>query len=404
MCTTHRWCNAVRLGCAVLLLLMGLHAAPLRAQDPILSQYFANPLYLNPALAGYEEGLQINTAWREQWFRIDGVRSGYSTGIFGASLNLPQQQSGLGLSYVEHAEGPGRLHWRRVGLAYAFRSRSCSNRQPRGEINFGLRLSVNGFGLSGQDAFEFGDEFHPILGNVYQTAAPQEFLDFRGRPFADFDAGVYYTLRTTKAKPGKNPQDNFSQFLRLGFAVHHLPGRPLNRIGRPDILPMRFTLHGDYVINQGGYQFIPMLKIEGQSATSNLLPARDSSDSRFWFWSNQIGVMATALGEIDRGFWGGIWYHGRLFPGYFDSDRWLAWDQGIHSLILAAGCVVPLENTETRTSARMLRFGISYDYQFAGLTNDGTGTLELSLSVVLGDVLRGSNLSCRSGPPCVVPF
>lgn len=50
--TTHRWCNAARQSCAVLLLMMGLHAAPVHAQDPILSQYFANPLYLNPALAG----------------------------------------------------------------------------------------------------------------------------------------------------------------------------------------------------------------------------------------------------------------------------------------------------------------------------------------------------------------
>jgi type IX secretion system PorP/SprF family membrane protein len=374
----------------------------LQAQDPIFSQYYANPLYLNPALAGYDEGLVVNTAWREQWWRIDGVRSGYSSNLVGASLNLPEQRSGLGISYLHHSEGPGRLNWQRAGLAYAFRTRSCG-RKPRGEFNLGMRVSVNWHGLNGEDAFTFGDQHHPIRGAIYQTAAPQALLDYRGKPFADLDAGMYYTYRTTKNRRG----DDNSQYLRVGMALHHLSLGTMDiPLGRPDILPLRYTLHGDYVINQGGFQLIPMVKIEGQAATSTFSMPADNSDSRFWYWSNQVGVAATALGDIDRGFWGGVWYHGRLFPGYSNANGQLFQvGEGIHSLIVAVGGEVPLQNTETRQASQRLRFGLSYDYQFRGLTNNGNGTLELSLGIMLDQALKGTGLSCRSGPPCAnVPF
>lgn len=342
----------------------------------------------------------VNTAWREQWFNIDEVRSGYSTNMVGASLNLPAQQSGLGLSYLHHSEGPGRLNWQRAGLAYAFRSRSCSKRKPRGELNLGLRASLNWHGLNGQDAFVFGDELHPTRGRIFPTGVPQEFLEFRGRPFADFDVGIFYSWRTTKRRSSFN-----SQYLRLGFAAHHLPGGWAQSVGRPDILPMRYTLHGDYIINQGGFQFIPMFKVEAQPATSTFPNQQGTADTRFWFWSNQIGFSSTALGDIDRGFWGGLWYHGRLFPGYVNANgRLFDISQGIHSLVIAVGGEVPLHDTNTKKAFQKLRFGLSYDYQFAGLTNDGTGTLELSLSVMLDQFLKGSDLDCRPGPPCRTPF
>ena len=37
------------------------------AQDPLFTQFYANPLYLNPALAGAARCPRINLNYRNQW-------------------------------------------------------------------------------------------------------------------------------------------------------------------------------------------------------------------------------------------------------------------------------------------------------------------------------------------------
>ena len=57
--------------CCVLL----LHVLFATAQDPFISQFFANRMYLNPAFTGIEDGLQANITARNQWYAAD---KGYS--------------------------------------------------------------------------------------------------------------------------------------------------------------------------------------------------------------------------------------------------------------------------------------------------------------------------------------
>jgi hypothetical protein len=43
----------------------------LQAQDPVFSQFYNSPVYLNPALIGEEENLFINFAHRSQWRSLE---------------------------------------------------------------------------------------------------------------------------------------------------------------------------------------------------------------------------------------------------------------------------------------------------------------------------------------------
>lgn len=54
----------MRLGTLLTFLLLGLFGS---AQDPISSQIFSNPIYLNPAFAGFEGCSRVVTLYRNQW-------------------------------------------------------------------------------------------------------------------------------------------------------------------------------------------------------------------------------------------------------------------------------------------------------------------------------------------------
>ena len=44
-----------------------LNTKKAHAQDPAFSQFYANPLYLNPAFAGTNDCPRVNLNYRDQW-------------------------------------------------------------------------------------------------------------------------------------------------------------------------------------------------------------------------------------------------------------------------------------------------------------------------------------------------
>ena len=61
------------LGKIILLLsAMVLLQKQVRAQDPIFSQYYANPIYLNPAFAGTAHCARMTFNYRNQWPALTG--------------------------------------------------------------------------------------------------------------------------------------------------------------------------------------------------------------------------------------------------------------------------------------------------------------------------------------------
>ena len=87
------------------------------AQDPSFSQFYANRIYLNPALTGLDPGITFSAISRVQWMQAD---RGFRT--FGAALELqePFLRSGFGLNVMHNAEGIGNLATTNVGFSYAY--------------------------------------------------------------------------------------------------------------------------------------------------------------------------------------------------------------------------------------------------------------------------------------------
>ena len=84
----------------IALLCSGLPSAA--QQDPLYSQYFNNPMLINPAFAGSMERLYAGVAYRTQWAGIDG---GPVTFNFNTHMTLVNNKVGVGLLAVQDKLG-----------------------------------------------------------------------------------------------------------------------------------------------------------------------------------------------------------------------------------------------------------------------------------------------------------
>ena len=88
------------------------------AQDPIFTQFYANPLYLNPALAGASMCPRVNLNYRNEWPGIDGTT--YATYSASYDQHIEALSGGLGLLITHDNAGQGTLSTTNVSGMYSF--------------------------------------------------------------------------------------------------------------------------------------------------------------------------------------------------------------------------------------------------------------------------------------------
>jgi len=72
-------------------------------QDISFSQYFFNPLYVNPAYAGSRGTFSGTAVYRDQWVGLQGAPT---TGLVGIHDMIPNSNVGLGLQFYSDNVGP----------------------------------------------------------------------------------------------------------------------------------------------------------------------------------------------------------------------------------------------------------------------------------------------------------
>ena len=103
-----------------LLLTCTLAVVVARAQDPQLSQFFAAPLYLNPAMTGTTFEDRIAANYRMQW---TGLPKGYETYAFAYDHNSSALNSGFGAMVMHDKAGTFDLSFTQVAGSYAYVAR-----------------------------------------------------------------------------------------------------------------------------------------------------------------------------------------------------------------------------------------------------------------------------------------
>ena len=101
----------------VLLVVLMLSAGEtVTAQDPQFSQFYAAPLYLNPAFAGSTGQARVGANYRNQWPAID---ANFNTISAFADFYIENKNSGVGVIINKDREGLLGLQSISIGLPSA---------------------------------------------------------------------------------------------------------------------------------------------------------------------------------------------------------------------------------------------------------------------------------------------
>lgn len=212
----------------------GLSILATQAQDPELSQYYAAPVYTNPALTGSavcDRGAAGRLAlnYRNQWPSLPGTFRSFSASW---DQHITSVGGGVGAMIFRDVAGSGLLSTTTVSGSYSYLLR----------LNRGKMFMR--FGLQGAFAFKsldfsklkFGDQILPTQGFVLPTGEQKPAANIT---YPNVNAGwIMYT----------------SKFY-LGFAAHNVIQPNWSFYKNPDeVLPMRYTFHTGAVLplQQGG--------------------------------------------------------------------------------------------------------------------------------------------------------
>lgn len=294
-------------------------AVATRAQDPQFSQYYANPIYLNPAYTGntYEHRMVAN--YRNQWL---GISKAYAQYAFSYDYNAIEIKSGLGLQVLHDVAGTSAFKTTTVAGSYSFHANLGKFTEFRGGIGFSMNFKRLDF-----ERLVFNDQLYS--GSSVSVEAGNYFP----RNYFDVNAGALI-----------NSVEYWG-----GFSVKHLVRPDVSMSGNGVNLPMTVSVHG-------GYRFV--LEKSGRNLKKYL-------SSTFNYRHQQkydqldIGLYIYRL-PLELG----VWYRGlplkHYAPGYPNSD----------ALTFLVGYEMEKYN---------LRMGYSYDLTLSRLITNSSGSHELSV-------------------------
>src|SRR5688572_14286160 len=148
------------------------------AQDPQFSQFYAAPLYLNPALAGSTNQARAGMNYRNQWPAID---ANFRTMSIYFDYFIEDKNSGVGIVLTRDVEGLAGLRSMSLGLQYSYELQITKDLGFRPGIQVALfNRDINFEKLTFADQFnEFGqiDQLTSDELNYLNTGVSKTFLD-----------------------------------------------------------------------------------------------------------------------------------------------------------------------------------------------------------------------------------
>jgi len=319
----------ILLSCALILVLEGA----VTAQDPQFSQFYAAPLYLNPALTGGTNQARAGLNYRNQWPSID---ANFTTLSAYFDYFIEDYNSGIGVILSQDREGLAGLQSLSLGLQYSYELSITKELGFRPGVQIGIFNRDVNFGK-----LTFGDQFDPNTGQLISQQTAETFNTQSARTFVDLSfGGVLFTKRAW-----------------LGVSTWHLTQPNQSLIGEESKLPVKLSLHG-------GFKFLMKPGTSGtgvyaRKAERSISPAFQYRHQGQWDQMD-LGLYFTFEPLVL-----GTWYRGVPFKKVGDAVN-------NESIVLLIGF--------TQIGAKdAINIGYSYDYTISKLGTGSGGAHEFSL-------------------------
>lgn len=328
--------QAVCLSLTVLCLLL---ATVVKAQDVQYSQYFANPLYLNPAFTGATPNHRFAVNHRLQWPELPRAFANYSMSY---DFNAENLNSGFGLLINADRAGSANLRYTSAAFNYSYTVNFNHSVILKPAVSLGyVTRNVD------YDRLVFGD----------QVDFGMDGVPSQDPSVAEISSTSYFDVATGFII--------YSRSFWGGFSAFHINEPNTSIIGGYSQLPVKFTVHGGARFEVGNPAFRDVKKI---SVAPSFIFKHQGN-----FQQLDIGTSFHYQPILF-----GLWYRGMPFqksvvPQMINHD----------AIIMVFG--VEFEKFE---------FGYSYDMNISGLGTDTGGAHEFSLQYFF-DIQRNPNRVTR---------
>jgi len=304
----------------ILIFLLVSSYEQLKAQDITYSQFYANPLYLNPAMAGTEYCPRINVNYRNQWPSLPKAFVSY-----GASYDQYVEflHGGIGLIVNYDQSGQAGINHLSVNAMYAYKL----NVSDAVSTNFAIQAGYAQRSTNWDD-YVFSSQIDGNGTILPPGPQPANFTDNIG--YVDFGAGILVGI---------------DEKYYIGGAAYHLTQPDISFLNESNnLLNMKITAQAGamFELDHGGYY---RSGPGGLSVSPNILYQQQGD-----FKHLNLGAYMSVAS-----FSAGLWYrHAFENPDAVILSLGIAYDK--------------------------LRFGYSYDFTISQLSLASGGAHELSLA------------------------
>jgi type IX secretion system PorP/SprF family membrane protein len=262
-------------------------AGAVQAQDPELSQFYAAPMYTNPAMAGsafcnYGAAGRVALNYRNQWPSLPGTFRSFAASW---DQHIPDLGGGLGIMAFRDVAGTGLLTTTSFSGVYSYMLPVNKKLYMR----FGLQATYSDKRID-VTKLRFSDQIDPTQGFVRPT---NEQFPTTSIGFPNFAAG--WMMYTSK--------------FYFGLAAHNIVEPNQSFFRNPDgKLPRRYTMHSGAILPIG--------------------PNRRDPNS--FFSPNVLVMVQQNFSQMNLGFYmtrgplvSGLWFR-QTFGNYGTSDALMA--------------------------------------------------------------------------------
>ena len=229
------------------------------AQDFHLSQFDANPLYLNPALTGVRffenKGFQANINYREQLSKYTGGVGSNSSIAAGIDASLSKKFS-IGQFIINNRSVDGSFNTFNCMLSGSYKIvNKDEDDKPQHTLSIGLQMGLIQKSFH-PNKFVYDSQYSPSATNGFDKSLPNGENSVT-QSFFKFDANIGVFYRTTT----KN--NKISPF--VGFSIYHITQPNESFYDVNSATPMRYTVHAGTIFKTSKIDFLPQLLYMNQA-------------------------------------------------------------------------------------------------------------------------------------------